>query len=71
MNLLDQIQKAGYHMSMYQLFVKDAGQSASRVEARLKTGGLFIDPDEVRDNFNANLKNVAQRHSFMANFKKP
>jgi len=57
--LLEQIRKAGYHMSMYQLFVKDAGQSASRMEARFKTGGLFIDQEDVEVNFNANLKNVA------------
>ncbi len=60
--MLDRIQEEGYFMSLYQLFVKDAGQSASRVEARLKTGGLFIDPEEIRNNFNANLKNVAIKY---------
>jgi predicted ABC-type ATPase len=66
---LDRIRSAGYSMSMYQIFVKGVGESAIRVQKRYKEGGLFIDPEEVRNNFNANFKNVADQfgrfdHSF-------
>ena len=59
---LNEIEEAGYRMSMYQVFVKDASESADRVQQRIKTGGLFINSDEVKLNFDANLKNVAANY---------
>lgn len=53
------IRKAGYSMSLYQLFVKDVKQSAIRVKDRFLEGGIFIRTEQVISNFNANLNNVA------------
>ena len=55
------IKKAGYGMSLYQLFVKDVKQSAIRVKDRFQEGGIFIPTDQVVSNFNANLNNVANQ----------
>lgn len=49
-------------MSLYQLFVKSEEQSAIRVKVRYNEGGAFINTDEVRTNFNANLNNVANQY---------
>jgi predicted ABC-type ATPase len=35
------IKKAGYNMSLYQLFVKDVKQSAIRVKDRFREGGIY------------------------------
>ena len=56
------IKKAGYGMSLYQLFVKDVKQSAIRVKDRFQEGGIFIPTDQVVSNFNANLNNVANQY---------
>lgn len=59
---LTRIRKAGYSMSLYQLFVKDVKQSAIRVKDRFQEGGIFIRTEQVISNFNANLNNVAKHY---------
>ena len=59
---LTRIRKAGYSMSLYQLFVKDVKQSAIRVKDRFQEGGIFIRTELVISNFNANLNNVANHY---------
>jgi predicted ABC-type ATPase len=56
------IKKAGYNMSLYQLFVKDVKQSAIRVKDRFREGGIYIHIDQVISNFNANMNNVASHY---------
>lgn len=59
---LDRIKKTGYSLSLYQLFVQDAKQSAIRVKDRFQEGGIFIHTERVISNFNANLNNVANHY---------
>ena len=56
---LARIRRAGYRMTLYQLFVKDVKQSAIRVKDRFLEGGIFIRTEQVLSNFYANLNNVA------------
>jgi predicted ABC-type ATPase len=59
---LDDLRKSGYSMTMYQLFVKNVEQSVIRVKDRFKKGGLYIDSSNVRDNYIANMNNVANEY---------
>src|SRR5580658_752817 len=60
---LAKIRGDGYSMSLYQLFVKNEDQSIARVKDRREKGGIFIAPEQVKENFNGNLQNVARYYS--------
>jgi len=61
---LDLIYSKGYIMVLYQLFVNTLDESALRVIDRYRKGGLSIDPEIVKANFNANFQNVARYYFY-------
>ncbi len=57
-NTLARIKTCGYRMTMYQIILPDEKSSINRVSLRYKNGGLYIDPDQVKENFLLNATNV-------------
>ena len=58
---IGRIKVEDYNLSIYQVFVADAEESISRVKDRFKESGRFINSEEVKSNFDANMKNVAEQ----------
>ncbi len=58
-NTLTRIKSCGYIMTMYQIMLPEVTHSIRRVNMRYKTGGLYIDQDQVEENFRLNTENVS------------